>query len=98
MTPDPEAQRSLEVARHDIEAIKALQKNEHFNRYWLRRLKDRRDLADRSFHEDPPSKCDPMQREALRQVVEAYDGLLTMMQIDERLCREKLEVDARRNQ
>jgi hypothetical protein len=77
------AQVSEELARRDAEDIAALRLSEPFNRYWMRRLKQRRDETDRAFRFDPPAKCDFVQREVLRNLVIAYDELLNVMQADE---------------
>lgn len=77
-----EAMRQKQLHSHDLDDIKFLQACEPFNRYFLRRLREKREAADRRFRGDPPSVCDAAQREALRQVVNEYDDMLRLMQTD----------------
>ena len=55
MADDPK-QLSKELALRQIEAIKVLRQNEHFQNYFLRRIKDKHaNLLDRLIH-DPATK------------------------------------------
>lgn len=79
-----EANRQRELAAMDMQDIKTLRGAECFNRYFMRRLRDKRAAIDTRFHNDPPAKCDAVGREALRQVIQEYNSLLTMLDDDER--------------
>lgn len=61
-----------ELLRRDLADIRALTENDPFNRYYMRRLKDKIDLLEKSFHDDPPSMCDAQEREIQRRLLRAY--------------------------
>lgn len=85
MTPAIERQRKIELHTADLRDIKILRETPAFKSYWLRRLKEKRDEADSSFHDTAPAS------EPLRQLVAAYDGLLKMMDTDEKQSNVILE-------
>lgn len=74
---------SKEKARADLEDIGTLKNTDAFERYWLRRLKQKRDAVEKSFKEDPPSKVDATERECLRRILGIYNELLGMCAVDE---------------
>ncbi len=69
--------------RRDIEDIRELKKNDPFNRYWMRRLKQKIEITQQKFEEDPPVKVDKDEREVLRRLLLAYKELADMMDVDE---------------
>jgi len=81
--PNPAKTVSEELARRDLGDIRALQESEEFNRYWLRRLADKRKLVAGHFKNDPPTQCDDREREILRRLLLAYEELEGLMKTDE---------------
>ena len=81
------SQESREVARQNGVDIRELRESVAFERYWLRRVRMKRDAAFKSFMHDPPEKCRYERREELRQLVLAYDELLGMLDADEPMAR-----------
>ncbi len=81
---------SRERAMLDIEDIKALERSDPFNRYFLRRLDQKRAEAERKFKYDPAEKCTPERREEYRQVMLALEDIQKMMTTDEAACRSTL--------
>lgn len=77
----------LERARRDIEDIGVLRKTEAFSRYWLRRLKQKRDDTEKSFKFAPVAECTPARREELRQLLLVFEELLGMMEADDSAAR-----------
>ncbi len=87
----PDQTQAREAARQDGIDIRELRECKGFTRYWLRRLRQRREETNRKFHEDPPEKCSKDRREELRQLVIAYDDLLGMMDRDEKVAMAAVE-------
>jgi hypothetical protein len=95
-----EQKRSAELVLRDLNDIKSLRQNEPFKRFYLRRLREKRDAVAKRFLEDPPSKCDSLTREGLRMIISHYDQeILPLLDQDERGCSGtvdnlKLQIDA----
>lgn len=70
-------------AAEDLSDISELQRSQGFNRYWLRRLRQKRDAVDRQMKYDPPEKCSKDEREVLRRISLAYEELLALPANDE---------------
>lgn len=84
-----------ERATKDIEDIKALRESEPFKRYWLRRLNYKRAAIEKSFLRDGPELVSKDRREEMRQVILAYDELLSMMDADDRGAKNLLSSTGR---
>lgn len=80
---------SLELARRDIEDIDTLRKTEAFVRYFIRRLKQRRDKAAKTQYSD--EKITVEEREKMRRIAREYDDLLEMMNQDYTVCQRMIE-------
>ncbi len=76
--------RTRQLAAQDIQDIKTLRGAESFNRYFIRRLRDRQTAINTRFRNDPPAKCDDREREILRRLLLEYDELLKLLDNDER--------------
>lgn len=76
-------QVAAERARQDLEDIMSLKNSDAFNRYFLRRLTQKRAEIERKFKYEPPEKVDKNQREELRQTMLALEDLEKMMSVDE---------------
>ncbi len=74
---------AAERNRQDLEDIVSLKNSDAFNRYWLRRLKQKRENAEREFKYEPASKITKERREELRQVMLALEELEKMMDVDQ---------------
>lgn len=74
---------SQERALHDLQDIAALRTSEAFNRYFLRRLKAKKEDIRKVFTYDPPTKITPDQREQLRVLLLFCEELEKMMSEDE---------------
>ncbi len=70
----------FEMARTDLIDIRALKRNESFNRYWMRRLRQKKDEALRALVHDEMS---PEKRETTRQLHLAYLELEKIIDRDE---------------
>ena len=79
LTPEQERQKTIDLHANDLKDIDALRKTEGFGRYFLRRVRQKRDAADVEFRD---LECDPLKREGLRQKVKTYDEILKMMDTD----------------
>ncbi len=69
-----------EMARTDLIDIRALKRNEAFQRYWMRRLRQKKDEALRALAHDT---MDHEKREATRQVYLTYLELEKIIDRDE---------------
>lgn len=76
-------QVAAERARQDLEDIMSLKNSDAFNRYFLRRLTQKRTEVERRFKYEPPENVDKDQREELRQTMLALEDLEKMMAVDE---------------
>jgi hypothetical protein len=83
-------------ATQDVADIIALRGVESFNRYWLRRLAQKREEARKRLEDDPPDKCDKDEREIQRRLLKAYKELEGLMAVDEAAARKQLDVLSRR--
>lgn len=79
LTPDQDRQKTIDLHANDLKDIDALRKEAGFDRYFLRRIREKRKTADDEFRD---LECDPLKREGLRQKVKAYDEVLKMMDTD----------------
>ncbi len=70
----------VERARQDIVDIRDLRKFEAFNRYFVRRLLQKRDAAEKAFKYET---MDHERREVARQQMLQLEELLKMMESDE---------------
>lgn len=73
---------AAERARQDLEDIVSLKSNDAFNRYWLRRLSQKKADIERRFKYEPPNKVDKDQREELRQALLVLEDLEKMMEAE----------------
>ena len=87
---------SRELAARDLQDIAELGKSPAFERYWLRRMRQKRDAIKSRFEDDPPSKCDKDEREILRRILKEYDELLGMPATDGRASQNRLEMTPQR--
>jgi cephalosporin-C deacetylase-like acetyl esterase len=71
---------AAERARQDLEDIRTLKNTEAFSRYWMRRLRQRKEDAEKRLKYDKLSAED---REIARVTFLAYDELEKMMDVDE---------------
>lgn len=71
---------AAERARQDLEDIVSLKNSDAFNRYWMRRLTQKRAEVERQFKYE---KVDKHRREELRQTMLALEELEKMMAVDE---------------
>lgn len=72
---------SEELARRDLADIRSLRESAAFDRYWVRRLKDKRHAEMEKFLKDGTLTHE--QREISRALVLAYDDLINMAGVDE---------------
>lgn len=92
MTPEEENAEAFRiVAQRDLNDIRELKDFEPFNRYFMRRLKTKRDDIAEQFHDDPPEKCDKEKREHLRLLLKEYNSLIDMLDADMSTTRASLE-------
>lgn len=87
MDPKIAATVAREIAIRDLEDIFALRRSEAFTRYFTRRLKEKRDQAQKRFHDDPMDKD---QREVARHVMKTFEEILSMMDREEATIRQQL--------
>ena len=105
-TPEEESKKAFELqARRDIQDIRDLRENAAFNRYFLRRLKQRRDETEQSYRHDPEYVvkkdemgreyraivCSKEDREILRQKLDLLEELLGLLSTDEGSSRVSLD-------
>lgn len=79
---------SRELANRDLADIRSLKESEAFQRYWLRRLKTKREAAFNKFLKDDQMGLE--ERETFRQIVLCYDDLLGMMDRDDATSRREV--------
>lgn len=83
MTPSPDGNDEARArASQDLVDIAALQKFEAFNRYFLPRLKRKREELRVKFEDDPPDKCGHEEREIRRRILKTYDEIFRVMAED----------------
>jgi hypothetical protein len=82
-TPD-EVRAMRDRAGQDLVDIGALRGNEQFTRFFLRRVRQKRDAA---IHSLITAKVDPVQREAIRAMVLTLEEVLTLLEDDEQAAR-----------
>lgn len=87
-TQEQRAQAEAELNRTDLIDIRALRRNEAFGRYWMRRLRQKKDEADRSLKHDPLAH---EAREIVRQRYLAYLDLEQIMDQDEPMLIRKVD-------
>ena len=83
--------KAIRQANEDLRDIGELKDSEPFNRYWLRRLKAKRDTMHNSFLNDPPSSVDKDEREHLRRIMLFCNELLAMMEQDASSAKKLLD-------
>lgn len=76
-----------EVARRDVSDIRFLRENPAFNNYWLRRLKQKREIVAERFRYGPIKEVGHEEREILRRILDEYDELMQMMTKDEAMAQ-----------
>jgi hypothetical protein len=69
---------SAELAAQDIGDIVSLQAFEPFNRWMVRRLKERQESIHNRILNDPPTTVDHEEREILRRLYQEYQSILEM--------------------
>lgn len=84
MTPTPE---QLELARRDMDAIRHLRADRHFNDYFMRRIRGLRDAANVAAIHGPSS----IVREESRVLCAGLEMLEGIMAKDEAECRKMIE-------
>lgn len=78
---------ALEVAKRDLDDIKHLRENEHFRRYFLRRLNERADYyEDQLKHGEMTKEV----REETRRIYNEYEYLAGMMDRDFASCAKNI--------
>lgn len=82
---------SVERATRVLNDIKVLRESDPFNRYWLARLKQKRDALQVKYNTEPAN-------EATRQVIAALDELVNGMANDENSAQSILATQQRRQQ
>ena len=106
MTEDEERAKNFELrARRDIQDIRALREFDPFQRYFLRRLKQRREELAQAFRHDPEfvvkknekgeeyraTLCTKEDREILRSRLDEVESMLKLLETDEGSARVSLE-------
>jgi hypothetical protein len=76
------AAKAAQQAAEDLEDIATLERTAAFSRYFLRRIRAKREDVRVAFENDPPEKCSHDEREIRRRIMKAYDELLGMMAQD----------------
>ncbi len=71
-------------AGQDLTDIAALRKDDPFNRFFMRRVRQKRDQA---IHALITTKCDAETREGHRQKVLALEEVRTLLEDDDKACR-----------
>lgn len=78
-----EAARFETQARQDLQDIRQLRDDVPFNRYFLRRLLQRRDYIANRFKNEPATECDKEEREILRRVLIELETFINLASADE---------------
>lgn len=82
---------TIELAQQGLSDVTHLEKSEPFNRYFVRRLKERRAKIFNSFYTEGADKVSADEREILRRKCLEYDDLLAMLASDGARFREVVE-------
>ncbi len=80
-----------ERAAQDLSDINELKHSVAFNRYFLRRLKAKREEILRRFIREPSDECPPMKREGYRAQILLIDEIAVMGSADEQGARSTLD-------
>src|SRR3954468_15991023 len=80
---DISKQVSKELALRDLGDIADLRKSDGFNRYFLRRLNQKRNEVEKKFRYDSAVPVDKEDREILRRLMLAYEELVWLLDVDE---------------
>lgn len=91
-TAEQKQQVALEIAKRDIQDIRALRESEPFRRYFIRRLNQRHDEMATKFKYDKMSHED---REIARRLILEYEDIAQMMDRDELACRALVDIPRR---
>lgn len=91
--PTP-AEIAVEVTKRDISDILFLQECQPFNRYFMRRIREKKVAIERRFRGDPPAKCDAAEREILRRLLDEYDVIERLLDSDFEACKMTVENEA----
>ncbi len=83
---------SRELAARDLQDIAELAKSPAFERYWLRRIRQKLAAIEKRFKYDRPIDCDKDEREILRRIMIEYEELLCMPATDEYASQRRLEM------
>ncbi len=90
--PEEKAHRDqLTADLSDIKALRSMKSDDPFNRYFMRRIRQKLAASTKAFKYEPPTKVDSVQREALRQVNIAYEELLNMLETEEGVALKSLD-------
>ena len=90
--PSTDGYRIHRIAvERDLADISVLEKNEQFNRFYLRRLRERRDQIHERFETDPPEKCDKDEREILRRLWIEMSWAASLLETEKAHIRSELE-------
>lgn len=83
---------SREVMQRDMDDIAELRKSTPFNRYFVRRLKQKLEAMNETLRHAKPEKCDKEEREIVRRIMLEYEHLLGMMDAEENICHQQLSL------
>ena len=83
--------RTREAAAQMLADITALQREPAFERYWLKRLRQKHETIDLRFRRDDPSECSHEDREALRQLLLLIEELIRMPAQDRAVAERTLD-------
>lgn len=93
MPPSPShatvsAERAAELAEADLNHIARLTESEHFTKYFVRRLQERRQRLRELIADD--DSLDDQETRTLRRIVKEYDSLLRMPEEDRQMHTQTL--------
>lgn len=94
MSTDPALAKkvSQELMRRDLGDIAELRRSEAFNRYFLRRLGEKKAAIQTSLLDHTPAElaAKDEDREVLRRINKTYEEILKMMDAEERIIHSQL--------
>jgi hypothetical protein len=71
---------ALEIAKQDLDDIRLLNENKEFKRYFLRRIREKKEAFETTFNESDDISHE--EREIQRRIIKEYRLLLEMMKAD----------------
>ena len=86
-----EAQRFSVQARTDLQDIQDLRRFVPFQRYFLRRLRQKQEEAFTKFYDTPTGECGHEEREILRRISKEYQSLASLLDTDEGSAKASLD-------